>query len=114
MPIPSGHYWSGVVKNRRAEDMDTMLCMPYFGDNDQKGVDVNAWDVLPDMLEPQVRGEAEEMLILVMMKRYEQWGDRVKQEVEITLMNVLGLPLPEIRIAHAKILGGHYYLATVM
>lgn len=68
LPLPRSMTWVPIRENVRSEDEPILKYFPYFGDEDQTGIDLSGFD--EDTAEPEVCCEAREATAMHMLLRY--------------------------------------------
>ncbi len=111
-PIPHSCTWITIKFNVHAEDETILRALPYFGDDDFTGVDVSDFEKVPGELEPEICGEAEELMVSYMLDRHKR-SQGTKPEVFSALENVLHISISEISKAYQRVVEGDWYRKTV-
>ncbi len=112
--VPKSCIWANIPVNTKTEDDAVLRSLPYFGDEDLTGVDVSNFDKVPDELEPELCGEAEELTVLHMVSKYKSRSSGlIRPEVYSALSSVLGLSLSEIAKAYDRVVEGYNYVKNV-
>jgi hypothetical protein len=106
--IPQSYLWQHIKENVHEESDPILRALPYFGDDDDVGVDVSDFDQIPGEIDLEIVGEAEELLIVYMLNRH-KGVDGFPSEVSRALEDCLQISNAELMKAYDRIMEGEWF-----